>query len=463
MNYSGQEVHLMVLVHGFWGKPVHLYSIRDEMRKRFPDMDVFTPKTFAGNLTYDGVEVCGDRVVQEIYSRIEEHELSGKVVRKFSIGGYSLGGLIARYVVGELFSSGFFEKVEPKNFTTFATPHLGTCTTDDSIRTRLFNIFGRSLLSQTGRDLFIGDGGILPELADPNLDYYKGLQIFQRISLYANVTNDRTVPFFTSFITKYNPFDDLSRNQPLYLQDYSPVIIDLGKTLKRLQKPNPRAWGRRDYIFVIVLAIFGPLIIVGAVATITISAQLSERRVRLMKLSERRKSAVTSALNFTDRPLARIRGAIKSNDEGISSFSQEIVEDMLDRDLPLTVGSRSRFASNETRDVDSLCHEQESLLDTHVLKAERFRSEMEDRHSSVDLEASFDVSHIRTLGAFESLQLSSEQETMNSHLNRLNWHKYAVQIHKTFHSHAAIVARQNSATLSEGLTVIRHFCDRLLL
>lgn len=65
----------------------------------------------------------------------------GKQVTHISITGYSLGGLIARYLIGYvrymatihvlivLFSildyRGFFETTIPVNFTTFTTPHVG--------------------------------------------------------------------------------------------------------------------------------------------------------------------------------------------------------------------------------------------------------------------------------------------------------------------------------------------------
>lgn len=63
---------------------------------------------------------------QQIYKRIEAIESSGsRKVTRFSITGYSLGGLLARYVIGALYAQKFFDRVEPVNFNTIATPHLG--------------------------------------------------------------------------------------------------------------------------------------------------------------------------------------------------------------------------------------------------------------------------------------------------------------------------------------------------
>lgn len=37
----------------------------------------------------------------------------GQNIKKLSIVGYSLGGLIARYAIGLLYSKGWFDKLEP--------------------------------------------------------------------------------------------------------------------------------------------------------------------------------------------------------------------------------------------------------------------------------------------------------------------------------------------------------------
>jgi hypothetical protein len=37
----------------------------------------------------------------------------GHTITKFSITGYSLGGLVARYAIGLLYHHGVFEKIQP--------------------------------------------------------------------------------------------------------------------------------------------------------------------------------------------------------------------------------------------------------------------------------------------------------------------------------------------------------------
>ena len=51
--------------------------------------------------------------LEEIEEEIEKLTRAGQDIKRFSLVGYSLGGLVARYAVGLLDSKGFFEKIKP--------------------------------------------------------------------------------------------------------------------------------------------------------------------------------------------------------------------------------------------------------------------------------------------------------------------------------------------------------------
>ena len=68
-----------------------------------------------------------------------------------------LGGLISRYVIGLLYARGVFEKMQPVNFTTFATPHLGIRHANPGFLYKLVNVIGPRLLGSSGRQMFIAD------------------------------------------------------------------------------------------------------------------------------------------------------------------------------------------------------------------------------------------------------------------------------------------------------------------
>lgn len=85
------------------------------LREAYPDelLDILVAEKNIGNSTYDGIEVGGERVAQEIEDRIAKLKEEGKTVDKMSITGYSLGGLVSRYVIGLLYTRGVFDKIKP--------------------------------------------------------------------------------------------------------------------------------------------------------------------------------------------------------------------------------------------------------------------------------------------------------------------------------------------------------------
>lgn len=123
-----QNVHLLVLIHGMWGTPQNLASMHRIMKETRleasvePDgttLHIMLPETNQAESTYDGIDWGGERVAAEvsisthrclmtffliaflqIYQKIEELESEGKTVTCFSVTGYSMGGLLARYLVG---------------------------------------------------------------------------------------------------------------------------------------------------------------------------------------------------------------------------------------------------------------------------------------------------------------------------------------------------------------------------
>ncbi|KAK9320786.1 putative serine esterase-domain-containing protein [Lipomyces orientalis] len=439
--------HLFVLLHGLWGNKSHLYKARDELLKEYPDARILVAATYAGNLTYDGVSVCGEKVIAEIKERVREIKASdGVAIRKFSIAGYSLGGLVSRYVVGELYNSGFFDTVKPMNFTTFATPHLGACAEKPGFRRWAFNYYGRKWLSQSGRDMFLGKGGILPRLADPEGYYYAALTKFERLSLYANITNDRSVPFFTSFMSDRDPFTDLAKCRPQYVDGYEPIIVDLSKEMKILKTPIKRKWSRRDYIFFSVLFSIGPIIALAALTTITVSTQFSEQRVRQFHRSDQ----------FPSRPveMAETNGKNESGAE----LMQDVVEDLLD----------ARGAEEEeTGPIDDAMQygSSNSSISAKITSTQRSRS---SSVSSLTTVCSSLVEHRARNPDFggdsvpeKALDLEDVQIRMCNNMNRLHWNKYAVQIHQSLHSHAAIINRKGE--LPEGDTVLGHWVERVVV
>lgn len=196
-------------------------------------------------------------------------------VTHFSIIGYSLGGLIARYVVGALYARGFFSDksrstpatpltplngvrgVVPMNLVTLATPHIGIPPSNTFFGSA-FESIGKVALGRTGRQLYCGDTEwvspdlssklsttrpgegtpllsdvrkdgqkgrpLLEAMADPRSAFMKGMTLFRTKVFYGSAKNDLTVPFRTSIVEMHDPFkDELDDTVQLYV--YPPSAL----------------------------------------------------------------------------------------------------------------------------------------------------------------------------------------------------------------------------------------------
>lgn len=122
---SNRPVHLLVLIHGMWGCPRHMAALKAAIAAKYSspaeqeeELDILVAERIKDRWTYDGIDWNGERVADEVrhtvpalrqfsvkprhqvLERVESLESSNKKVVKLSITGYSLGGMIARYMIG---------------------------------------------------------------------------------------------------------------------------------------------------------------------------------------------------------------------------------------------------------------------------------------------------------------------------------------------------------------------------
>jgi len=174
------RTHLLVLIHGMWGNPEHLSEVARIARETHsgPSSDdtvlhVLVAESIREDSTYDGIDWGGERVAKEVLETVQDLKAKGDEVVRFSVTGYSLGGLIARYCIGcvvifsnivltlmvsrsVLHQQRFFETVEPVNFNTIATPHCGL-PRYPSFLSSLTQTLGPKLLSRTGEQFYSVD------------------------------------------------------------------------------------------------------------------------------------------------------------------------------------------------------------------------------------------------------------------------------------------------------------------
>lgn len=215
--------HLIVLLHGLWGSSKNLSRLESVLHHTLDDSKVckfhtYSPECFPHFKTYDGVESIGNYIIPDLFNHLEKLSINNNIkIDEISFIGYSLGGLIGRYIIGELYEIGFFEKIKPSIFTTFATPHLGVTFYKNTI----LNFLGSNLLGQSGKDLFMCEkiNSIIYKLSDPNEKYFKSLNLFDRKICIANAKFDRTVGFYSAFITKFDIFNDWETVNPKFIEN----------------------------------------------------------------------------------------------------------------------------------------------------------------------------------------------------------------------------------------------------
>ncbi|CAL9116026.1 unnamed protein product [Musa textilis] len=213
------------------------YAAKQFVKSHPEDVVVHRSQCNYSTLTFDGVDVMGERLADEVISIVANNP----GLQKISFVGHSLGGLIARYAITLLYEKsiqkhsseengecedntpgttcvdknfkGKIAGLEPINFITFATPHLGSRLhkqipilrgfyTLEKMAYHTCWIFGR-----TGKHLFLKDkdNGKPPLLVQMVNDYgdlrfMSALQSFKRRVAYSNVCFDFIVGRKTSSI-----------------------------------------------------------------------------------------------------------------------------------------------------------------------------------------------------------------------------------------------------------------------
>ncbi|MQM10033.1 hypothetical protein Taro_042921 [Colocasia esculenta] len=224
--------HLVITVNGIIGSAGNWRFAAMQFLKKLPENVIVHRSRCNCNLaTFDGVDVMGERLAEEVLEFVQDRP----ELQKISFVAHSLGGLISRYAIAKLYdpaphketstgngnhkdldtdtqflevkAKGKIAGLEPMNFITFATPHLG------SRWHRQVPVFcgfpllehmasgGSWMLGRTGRHLFLKDNDdgkpplLLQMVKDSkDLHFISALQSFRRCVAYANVCLDRILP-----------------------------------------------------------------------------------------------------------------------------------------------------------------------------------------------------------------------------------------------------------------------------
>ncbi|KAI8349685.1 putative serine esterase-domain-containing protein [Blakeslea trispora] len=158
MSTESRSISLVVLSHGLWGNKSHMSYIEKQIKAKYKNkVFILNSAVNEAKYTYDGVDICGKRLAKDIEYTVAQLEKKDIRVKKISMIGYSLGGLIVRFAIGVLGQKGFFDTIEPDYFVTFATPHIGVKVPSPSTFYRIFNFMSSKLVSRSGEQLQLID------------------------------------------------------------------------------------------------------------------------------------------------------------------------------------------------------------------------------------------------------------------------------------------------------------------
>nr|CAB3448156.1 unnamed protein product [Digitaria exilis] len=311
---EGEEVgdqeadHLVVMVNGLYGSSADWKFAAEQFVKRLPGK-VFVHRSQSNHskLTYDGVDLMGERLAEE--HKLEEYKMKQisitqvrqvvqkrRNLKKISFVAHSLGGLVTRYAIGKLYEPAMDENssldtdnlsdkqdipgagkiagLEPINFITSATPHLGsrwnkqvitkTLTPFDiCVFVQLPYLFGIPLLERTaagtahfiigrtGKHLFLtdrddGKSPLLVRMVEDCDDgkFMSALRSFKRRVAYANLkltASDEKYPHVIN-VEKGNSEDHLPEDS----EEASPVDNLEERMIRGLTQVS---WERVDVCF----------------------------------------------------------------------------------------------------------------------------------------------------------------------------------------------------------------------
>lgn len=296
----------------------------------------------------------------------------------------------------------------------------------------------------SGQQLFMVDSfrntgrPLLSVLADPESIFIQGLKKFENRCVYANIVNDRSTNFYTTALSKVDPFRDLEDININYVEGYDRVIVDSDRYLLPVTTgnldtaPYRRLWRKcKSFLYGLPIYILLLLLIPPAstifLANAAVQTVRSRQRIRLHGEGKNGKL------------FGRYRVPVLVQD--VQHVMEEVIENASARQEPAYISKSEAEESDLTkRNAESRCEDVVSIdPSTQAATSEDSAPE------------------------FPTLALSPEQFAIIDSLNAVGFRKYPVHIHKHRHSHAAIIVRMQKKGFEEGKMVMKHWLDKVFV
>ncbi|CAN0853430.1 Lipid droplet phospholipase 1 [Linum grandiflorum] len=215
-NGKNEPDHLLVLVHGILASPGDWNYVQAELKKRLgKNYLLYASSSNTYTKTFGGIDGAGKRLAEEVTQVVSKTQS----LKRISFLAHSLGGLFARYAIAVLYSEespsndietgssrsgGRIAGLDPVNFITLATPHLGVRGRNQlplllgiPFLEKLVPPIAHIFVGYTGKQLFLTDGqpNKPPLLLRMTSDCEEGkfisaLGSFRCRTVYANVSYD---------------------------------------------------------------------------------------------------------------------------------------------------------------------------------------------------------------------------------------------------------------------------------
>lgn len=437
---------LTLTLHSLWGGANHLKAA-DEMVQSCvssPNEEIHTirPKTSSLFKTYDGIEMIGDRMLVEIIAKINDLHGENVVVTKISFIGYSLGGLVSRYVIGELEKKKIFDDIEPMFFCTFASPHLGV--QFFRRRSMILNFLGSQVLGLVGSELFIKDRSkILVKLASD--EYLEGLGKFKERFCFANIRHDRTVSFYSAYITDKNPFDahwdsiELSFDfEDGILPTYRVHGVDVKPRFVNIAKSNFVGPGRvfRKKSLRKKLRFIGIILAASVILPIWIPVVLTASTI----------ASIVSYFIVSTHKKVEFEDLKRPDSSKLSAGFEERLQEATGEAFENAINIGQYDANT---DWDETSHGDSIATLTPIESVKAVDAEFENRPIAASV-----IFHDT-----KPLALNADRQYINEKLNSLVWSKFAVYVN-VLNAHDGIIARKGlKRSTAKGIAVIRFYAE----
>ncbi|CRH00029.1 serine esterase, putative [Plasmodium relictum] len=187
--------HYFIFQHGLTASVNDFQNIVNPLLKKYPHLFIYITYSNQGH-TFEGVDVGTERICTELICLFKI--INDKI--NISMIGHSLGGILNRSVLINLYRKKMFKNKKLINFITFACPHIGV---HENIA--VMKVLSTYLGAHTIDDLN-NKTTLLLRIA--NVKSINVLKKFENIIFYGNTQSDWLVGIRTSLILPYTLFNE---------------------------------------------------------------------------------------------------------------------------------------------------------------------------------------------------------------------------------------------------------------